>query len=50
MTGTEINVVESETNPYDLKVEGAAVPVNSTLLIGFSMYIEAPNATVTGGN
>lgn len=49
MAGTEINVIESETNPYDLKVEGVAVPVNSTLLIGFSMYIEAPNATV-GGN
>lgn len=49
MAGTEINVIESETNPYDLKVEGVAVPVNGTLLIGFSMYIEAPNATV-GGN
>lgn len=49
MNGTEIKVVESEINPYDLKCEGVAVPVNSTLLIGFSMYIESPNATV-GGN
>lgn len=47
--GTELEVLESETNPYDLKVEGVAVPVNSTLLIGFSLYVESPNA-VSGGN
>lgn len=50
LDGTQINVAESEINPYDLKVEGVAVPVNSTLLIGFSMYIEQPNAVVRGGN
>ena len=49
MDGTELEVLESETNPYDLKVEGVAVPVNSTLLIGFSLYVESPNA-VSGGN
>lgn len=46
--GTEINVTEDEVNPYDLHAEGVAVPVNSTLLIGFSMYIEQPNA-ISGG-
>lgn len=49
MNGTELEVLESETNPFDLKVEGVAVPVNSTLLIGFSLYVESPNA-VSGGN
>ena len=39
MDGTELEVLESETNPYDLKVEGVAVPVNSTLLIGFRFFI-----------
>ncbi len=48
MDGTVIDVVESETNPWDLLVEGVAKPVNSTLLIGFSMYVESPNATVGG--
>lgn len=47
MDGTKIKVQESEVNPYDLKVEGVAVPVNSTLLIGFGMYVEGPNMTVT---
>ncbi len=48
MDGTEINVTEDEVNPYDLHAQGVAVPVNSTLLIGFSMYIEQPNA-ISGG-
>lgn len=46
--GTEINVTEDEVNPYDLHAEGVAAPTNSTLLIGFSMYIEQPNA-ISGG-
>lgn len=46
--GTDILIVEDEVNPYDLHAEGVAVPVNSTLLIGFSMYIEQPNA-ISGG-
>lgn len=46
--GTDISVVEDEVNPWDLHAEGVAVPVNSTLLIGFSMYIEQPNA-ISGG-
>lgn len=50
MDGTEIQVVESNRNPYRLLAEGVSVPVNSTLFIGFSMYIEEPNATATGGN
>lgn len=50
LEGTQILVQESEVNPYDLKIEGVAVPVNSTLLIDFSMYIEQPNAIVRGGN
>ena len=50
MEGTEIEVIESNSNPFRLLAEGVSVPVNSTLFIGFSMYIEAPNATVAGGN
>lgn len=46
--GTDIIVVEDEVNPWDLHAEGVAVPVNSSLLIGFSMYIEQPNA-ISGG-
>lgn len=49
MEGTELQVRESESNPYDLIVDGVAVPVNSTLLIGFSLYIESPNAVAIGG-
>lgn len=46
MEGTFVNVKESASNPYDLEVEGVAVPVNATELIRFSLYIEAPNTTV----
>lgn len=49
MEGTAINVIESNANPYRLIADGVSVPVNSTLFIGFSMYIEAPNA-ISGGN
>ena len=49
MDGTAINVVESDANPYRLIADGVSVPVNSTDFIGFSMYVEAPNATI-GGN
>lgn len=48
MPGTQITSVESDIVPYNLKAEGVAVPVNSTLLIGFSMYVEQPN--VIAGN
>ena len=50
MDGTSIDIVESNSNPYRLLANGVSVPVNSTLFIGFSMYVEAPNATTTGGN
>lgn len=46
MEGTYIDVKESASNPDDLLVEGVAVPVNSTKLIRFSLYIEAPNTTI----
>ena len=46
MEGTYMNVKESPSNPFDLDVEGVAVPVNATELIRFSMYIEAPVTTV----
>jgi len=49
MDGTAIDVVESDVNPYRLIADGVSVPVNSTDFIGFSMYVEAPNATI-GGN
>lgn len=50
MDGTSIQVIEANNNPYRLLAEGVSVPVNSTLFIGFSMYIEEPNAVATGGN
>lgn len=43
MPGTQITSVESDIDPYNLKAEGVAIPVNSSLLIGFSMYVEKPN-------
>lgn len=46
MQGTEINVQESDSDPYDLEVTGSAKPVNSTLLVKFGLYISAPNARV----
>ena len=46
MEGTYIDVKESASNPDDLLVEGVAVPVNSTKLIRFSLYIEAPNTNI----
>ena len=48
LDGTYIEVDEDTVNPYDLKVEGVAIPVNATEIIGFSVYIEAPNTTVRG--
>lgn len=50
MDGTNIEVIEANNNPYRLLAEGVSVPTNSTLFIGFSMYIEEPNAVSTGGN
>ncbi|MBQ6511764.1 hypothetical protein [Methanobrevibacter sp.] len=46
MEGTVLEVSESASNPYDLEINGVAVPVNATELIHFKMYIEAPNTTV----
>lgn len=46
MDGTYIDVKESASNPYDLEVEGVAVPVNATELIRFRLYVEAPNTTI----
>ena len=42
--GTVADVVEVSTNPYTLAVRGTAVPVNSTLKIDFTMYVDTPNA------
>lgn len=46
MDGTYIDVKESASNPYDLEVEGVAIPVNATELIRFRLYVEAPNTTI----
>lgn len=46
MTGTQCFVEESSKNPYDLVIEGNAVAVNSTLSIGFGMYVSSPNVQV----
>lgn len=46
MKGTQVLVNESNSDPYSLTVDGNAVPVNSTLGIGFGMYISLPNTTV----
>lgn len=48
MPGTKLTAKESETDAYDLEVEGVAVPVNATELINVSVYIEAPNITISG--
>lgn len=44
MKGSECIVTESDTNPYTLSVQGSAIPVNSTVIIQFTMFIEEPNA------
>lgn len=49
MEGTECIVKESESNPYDLEIEGNAVPVNSTLQIKFGMYISNPKVVAVEG-
>lgn len=46
MPGTQCFVEESTKNPYDLVIEGNAIPVNSTLSIGFGMYVSSPNVQV----
>ena len=46
MSGTKITVRESESEAVELEAEGVAVPVNSSDLIKFSMFIEAPNTTI----
>lgn len=46
MEGTQCIVKESDTNPYNILVEGDAKPVNSTLYIHFTMYVSNPNVTV----
>ena len=46
MDGTYIDVKESASNPFDLDVEGVAIPVNATELIRFRLYVEAPNTTI----
>ena len=53
MKGTQCFVEESDKNPYDLIINCNAVPVNSTLNIGFGMYVSEPSIKVlentTGG-
>lgn len=44
MKGSEVIVTESDTNPYTLSAYGSIIPVNSTALIKFEMFIEEPNA------
>ena len=46
MEGTNLTVKESESNPSELEIDGVSVPVNSTDIITFKMYIEVPNTTV----
>lgn len=46
MDGTRLEVSESESDAFDLEIDGVAVPVNATELISFKMYIEAPNTTI----
>ena len=43
---TEANVEESDSNPYQIKVTGKALPVNSTLFIGFGMYVGEPSTKI----
>lgn len=46
MKGTQCFVEESDKNPYDLIINCNAVPVNSTLNIGFGMYVSEPSIKV----
>ena len=48
MDGTRLTVKESADDPTDLLIEGVAVPVNSSLIIEFTMYVKEPN-TIAGG-
>lgn len=41
--GTEVIAAESNVNPYQFVIKGNSKPVNSTLYIGFEMYISEPN-------
>ncbi|WP_299523260.1 hypothetical protein [uncultured Methanobrevibacter sp.] len=42
MTGTQAFVNESDSNPYTLTIDCNAVPVNSSLAIGFGVYVSDP--------
>ncbi|MCR5026999.1 MAG: hypothetical protein K6A34_06130 [Methanobrevibacter sp.] len=41
--GTEVTLAESSVNPFQMLIKGNAKPVNSTLYIGFEMYISEPD-------
>lgn len=42
MDGTQAFVNESDSDPYTLTIDANAVPVNSTLAIGFGVYVSTP--------
>lgn len=48
MDGTKLTVKESADDPTDLLIEGVSIPVNSSLIIEFTMYVKEPN-TIAGG-
>lgn len=50
MKGTTVKVSESDVDPYQIQVEGACIPVNSTLYIHFSMFVEEPNTKAIDDN
>lgn len=44
--GTSAKVKESDSNPYNIMIDGVSQPVNHTHGIRFGMYIAAPSATI----
>lgn len=48
MDGTALTVKESADDPVDLLIEGVSIPVNSSLIIEFTMYVKEPNV-IAGG-
>lgn len=47
--GTKVTVEESDKNPYQIKVSGKALPINSTLYIGFGMYVGETQLKIIDG-
>lgn len=42
----EINVIESQNNPYSLYITGKIIPINSTLAIDVNCFIGEPDNTI----